>query len=295
MKRLVIIFALLAQAVCFGQVRVESIGGVCRLDGHTREEAEKIAEDNAKRNAVEKAFGSEVSYGSLLKHKDGRESFYTKTETRNSAVVKVLSKGVSYTGNIVTVWINADVYKCNGEAPISFLGEKQDYGDNEQIQFEIEFHRPSYLHIFWIDEDTGEGDVLYPRGRRGSKEFCADGGYYRFPGSSETPYFGLICPDAMSYEDKYREYSKTGKLDLKKSKETKMPSSGKLTEGKWIRTGSRRAGEKTKHITIIFVTTNNNVHFNASEVNEETLLDWWCDLPIQERSSPVKKHLTLRY
>lgn len=295
MKRLSFIFVFLFQVVvCLGQVFTQ-VSGECRVsDRVSYEDAVEIATDIAKGRAVEETCGVDVSTFTLLRRIDDDQCVSSKTIANSYAVVRVSDREIVQKRNRVIVTISGEVYKTVMPRAIGVSEPKKTYTGNDFLSFDVSFYKPSYIKIFWFDEETGDGGMLYPNNARSSIKYEPDNYPVSFPYRGELNYIKAICPFMMTQEDYINEVSRTGTVPHPARRENQMPQLRNANGGKWVKPDKVKMEGFEKHISIIFVTTSNNVPCNLTDVTEESFLEWWCALPYAERELPVKKHITLK-
>lgn len=268
MKNGLLTLALLLNPILsFGQ-QIVTTYGECRVDrGTTYEQAVEKALDHAKREAINTVCGLDVSTFSIVRTSDDTRSYNSKTTTNAYGVVRIHDKSVEYDNGYVRVEITGEVYKVFVPRAISVSGLKDVYDLNDNLAFSISFHKASYLKIFWFDEENGDGGILY------NGYTCFDGSDYPvdFPVFRGDNYKKMICPTLMTSDDRLREWSISGVYKT-------------ISEDDRI----------DKHVTILFVTTKDSVPFTSNTVNEDTFMDWWCDLPVAEREMPERKTITIK-
>lgn len=296
MKRLslVLLFLLQVVGICLGQV-FSNVTSECYYGKNkTYEEALEDATERAKAKAIEVTCGTDVSKFSILRTTNDRENYTSKTITNSYAVVRVFDRRVEKKRNRVIVSIDGEV--CTSSVPISmYVGDvRRMYTNDDRITFNVSFYKDSYIKIFWFDEETGDGGLLYPQPGSYVRKFEGDNSTIRFPFVNETSYFSVMCPQAKTYEETYNEWAMNGRVSAPPRREADMPQPRNAGGGKWHLVGSGTNKKIEKHVSIVFVTTEHNIPCNLSYINEENFLEWWCALPYSERALPVKKHITLK-
>lgn len=287
---LAIVFLLLQSLIGLGQEFVIATGE-CLLSGKEYWDAVAIATDNAKQEALNKTCGVDVSTFTLIRTTNDNTRYNSKVLNNSRGVVRVMDKNIESDGRIVRVTISGEVYSVSSNKVIDVQNVKGVYGPKDNITFNVSFYKPSYLKIFWIDEENGDGGILY----NGQTYFDATGYSNKFPLNSSDNYKKKICPWLRTPQDKLDEFSYSGKLASQRIPDHLMPQPGNASGGKWTVVGKKAVISQTeKHVTLIFVTTDNNIPFNGSKVNENELMAWWCSLPLSERGMPEKRTITLK-
>ena len=283
-------FVLLLVQVCPGQ-SFSDITGECRYGReHTYDEAVEIATNRAKNKAVENVCCSEVSSFSIVDYGNDRESYNGNVVSSTSAEVLVRDRQITAKRKKVIVSISGEVYKCNPRRVATVRTGNDVFYANDLLAFHVSFHRSSYLRILWFDEVTGEGGMLYPIEDDRPALFESGCGC-SFPGDPRISYISLICPWVMSPSQKWDYFQKYGKLPDQNIKECDMPAPRNANHGTW---GRPKHTANERHVTIVFVTTENNMPFNLKTIDRESFLNWWISLPIEDRDSLIKKHITLK-
>ena len=259
---------LLLPLVGKGQVTTTTVGECPVTKSITYQEAVDIALENAKREAVAQVCGTEVSTFSLIRTVNDDRDYTSRIMTNAYGVVRVLDKDVNYDGRYVKVTMTGEVYRVMVPRAITVSDLDNVCDVNEDLTFRVSFHKSSYLKIFWFDQDTGDGGILYD----GNTGF--DGSDYPigFPINKWECYKKKICPFLMTQRDRMNEWSRTGVV----------PPSAPTPDA------------TTKYVTILFVTTQHNVGFNGSKITEESFMDWWCNLPMSEREMPEKRTVAIK-
>lgn len=289
-----LVFLLLRVFTCLGQV-FNDVSVECRYGKNVPyEEALRKATEKAKSEAIALTCGTDVSSFSILRTTEKETRYTTKTISNGYAVVRVYDRRVYSRGNQIKVIISGEVVKSNIPMSVEVWNLSRMYTNDQRITFDVSFYRDSYLKVFWFDEETGEGGLLYPQDGTYDRKFEGDNRQIRFPMSDESQYFGMICPGIKTQEDKYNEWVRNGRVSAPYRNEWDMPKPRNAGGGKWVRKGSGESKSIEKNISLVFVTTQGNIPFNNRHVNEENFLTWWCGLPIAERALPVKKHVTLK-
>ena len=258
------------------------------------EDALREATEKAKAKAISLTCGTDVSRFSILRTTEKEMRYTSKTITNGFAVVRVYDRQVFLKKNRIKVVISGEVIKPDVPLSIDVMNLNHMYTNDQNITFDVFFYRDSYLKVFWFDEETGEGGMLYPQDGTYVTMFEGDNRLVHFPIHEESKYFGMICPGVKTQEDKYNEWIRNGHVSAPYRNEWDMPQPRNASGGKWVRKGSGEDKAIEKNISLVFVTTKNNIPFNTRHVNEENFLTWWCGLPIAERALPVKKHVTLK-
>lgn len=264
---LTILMLLLLSFTGRGQTMVTETGA-CSLDetGNDYWEAVEVALERAKALAVAKTNGEDVSVFALSRSDDNKTSFMTRYHLGSCGAIRVLDETVTRKGNDVVVEIDALVYDAQNQYTVAPTNIKRSYSRSEDIKFDLYFSKPSYLKIFWIDEETKEGGILY----NGNLRFVANGKQVSFPFDRADNYKKSICRNLMTPDDCARELSKTGELKPHEPDER---------------------GEK--FVTLWFVTTNSLENWEG-DVTEETFFDWYNQIPVTERNTPINKTISIK-
>ena len=287
---MLLVFLLFQVLTCLGQP-FSDISGECRYGReYTYDEAVDVATRRAQNKAIESVCYSEVSSFSIVDYKNDAESYKGNVVTNTSAEVFIKDKQVTTKRNKVIVSISGEVYACNPRRVATVKINNNVYYSNDVLAFNVSFYRNSYLKILWFDEVTGEGGKLYPIEDDRPALFVADGGY-SFPRDTRISYISLICPWIMSPAQKWDYFQKYGKLPDQNIKEGNMPAPRNANHGTW---GKPKHTANEKHITIVFVTTENNIPLDLQTIDRETFFNWWISLPLGDRDSLIKKHITLK-
>lgn len=288
---LFMVIFLLKVFTCLGQ-GFHDITVTHKIDRNTTyEDAVYLATEEAKAMAIEQVCGTGVGYFSILKIADKKTTFFSKTTTNTYAMVRLFDKRIERTKKSVTVTIDGEI--CAPPVPSTFHVDvpKSTYVSTDDVTFNVSFFRDSYLKIFWFDEQTGEGGILYPQQKSFNERFIGDNRFINFPLYGDINYFKKICPEARTKDDLHEEWIRTGRISSgRKITKEDLP---KPRGGGWHAQGEGN-NHIEKNVVIVFVTTNSNVPYSFSDVNEEMFMDWWFGLPYSEKSIPVKKHITLK-
>lgn len=268
-KLLFTVIILLLPLVGRGQVTVTAVGECPVTKNVTYQEAVDIALENAKREAVTTVCGTEVSTFSLIRTVNDDRDYTSRIMTNTYGVVRVLEKDINYEGNYVKVTITGEVYRVVVPRAITVSDLDSVCDVNEDLTFRVSFHKSSFLKIFWFDQDTGDGGILY----EGNTGFDDSNYAIGFPINKWEDYKKKICPFLMTQRDRINEWSRTGVV----------PPTASVPEG-----------VTEKFVTILFVTTQHNFKFSGRDVTEETFMDWWCGLPVSEREMPEKRTVTIK-
>ena len=266
MKNILTITALLLlPLVGLGQTVVTKTG-TCLLteaDANYRK-AVNIALDRAKVFAVSEVCGEDVSVFSLSRN----GSFTVNYNVGSYGVVHVLDKVVERDEESVTVTMTGEVYRVVVPRAITVSGMDNVCETDEDLTFNISFHKKSYLKIFWFDEENEDGGILF----NGRVCFNDDARPVSFPSEAQhIDYKKAICPGLRTKRDMAMELAKTGTLK-----------------------SYPRDNREDKHVTILFVTTTHNMPFSEQKVTEKSFMDWWCELPSSEREMPEKRTITIK-
>ena len=283
----IIVFLLQATA-CLGQV-FTGVTAEYRFNRNTMsvEDAVCIAVDKAKDAAIEAVSNVEVSHYSILRTFNEENYYKSKITTSTGAVVRVCEKQVEVKRNKVRVAISGVVYPTKNRSVIDvWLREAED-----DVTLRVSFNRDSYLRIFWFDNETNEGGLIYPLEKEVSKKFGANT-TVKFPSNDEIGLVSLVCPWVMSKSEKWAYYRKYGKLPSSGYREEDLPEIRNQGRGTWSRHGYSGG---CRNISLVFVTTENNVPVDRGINNEEMFYDWWTSLPLDDRDALVKKNITLRF
>ena len=271
MKRILTISTLLLLSFAgLGQTVVTKTGS-CLLSetGTDYEKAVQVALDRAKVFAVSEVCGEDVSVFSLSRTNDSGTSFMTKYNVNTYGVVRVLDKVVERRAKAVYVTMTGEVYRVIVPRAINSISGLNDvYRLDDDLRFDVEFSKRSFLKIFWFDEENGNGGILY----NGCVCFNNNNKPVSFPSESYENYKKVICPNLRTPQDCAIELAKNGTL---------KPS---VSDGREV-----------KYVTLLFVTTPQNVEFDdKQEVTESSFMDWWCNLEYGERELPEKRTITIK-
>jgi len=283
-RSLVIITVFLLQAVhCLGQVFTGVQSTYWLTDDVTKNEAIKLATDEAKSQAIYATCGVEVSSYSLLRISDNEEYYKHKLTTNSYAVVRVYNKDVQIKKDRVIVTIDGEVFTAELPVPLFVHSLEKTYISYEDIKFSVTFCQDAYLKIFWFDDQTGEGGILYPQPGSYDMKFSASNSGVSFPFNDDVRYMGLIFKSLQTPEERVKPQNHY----VNENNLPKPRNAGNLKTSKQLK-------NVEKDVSIVFVATQNKLPFNYERVNEENFLNWWCDIPISERALPVKKHITIK-
>ena len=269
MKKFLTILFLLLSTIAWGQAVVTTTG-VCsmREAGGEYYKACRIALERAKALAVADVCGEDVSVFSISKHSDERASFITKYNISSYGIVRVLNKEDYQKHNKVVVKITSEVYDASGPKYIDVTGTCGVYDISQNITCDIRFFNTSYLKIFWFDNLTGCGGILYDE----SRQFHTSPYPIRFPDvGTKTNFKKMICPWLMTPDEIMYEWRRTH-----------------------VYHGTPKGTDEDKYVTLVFVATNSNVPYTPNTVNEECFLNWWCSLPCSERSELERKSIIIK-
>ncbi len=269
-KTVVIFLAFLSGlfSLAFGQERITATGECDLKRGMSYETAVDIATECAKREAVIRTCGNEVSSFSLLRTRDDNTRYHSNVLTNSYGLVKVVDKVVTKKHKKVSVTITGDVYDISGPKYLDVTGLMGSYKLDQNITFDVRFFNNSYLKIFWFNNLTGCGGMLYD----GSYQFHPSPYPVRFPDAQERVNFKkMICPWLMTPDEIRYEWCRTHEFH-----------------------GIPKGTDEDMYVTLVFVATNSNVPYTPNTVNEECFLNWWCSLPCSERSELERKSIIIK-
>lgn len=269
MKNILTITFMLLSSILWGQTVVTTTGSCSmRETGGDYQRACDIALERAKALAVSDVCGEDVSVFSLSKVCGEKTSFTTKYNISSYGVVRVISKDEVKRHNRVSVTITGEVYDVSGPRYLDVSGMLNVYNMDQNIAFDVKFNNPCYLKVFWLDNQTGTGGILYD----GSRKFNTSPYPVRFPDACDcVNYKKVICPFLKTNDEIMRDWCVNH-----------------------VYYGTPKSTGEDKYVTVVFVATNSNVPYVENYVNEENFLRWWCSLPCDERAGLERKSFIIK-
>ena len=132
-----------------------------RGDRVSKEEAMELALLDAKANAIEKAYGNDVTVFEALSVKNNKENYRLVANSQINGLVQVIESDFSHTKKCVRVNVVALVNKNNKDSFIKVDGIKTTYQLTEHIRFKVTFYDSGYLYVFGLSTSK-KGLQLYP-------------------------------------------------------------------------------------------------------------------------------------
>ena len=253
-----------------GQVfhNVEAVGECEKKEGV---DAERVALVRAKEAALNEVLGQTISSSTVYRIRDDKEEFYKNTHVQRTGVVFVLDQEIVDTKKKVTVTIHADVVSakmpktldvetvCQKNGKNDYLLKCRQYTENDKLEFNIKSYGRNCINVFWFDEDTYEGGLLF--------SCVMTEGQERSYG--EYGFWKRIFPELLTKDEREAIWFK---------------------EHRYIKETPRTGG--TKHLKIMFVATPDKLAPANSIKNELDFEKWWCEVPQNQRQLPVIEHIT---
>ena len=253
-----------------GQVfhNVEAVGECEKKPGVN---AERVALNRAKEAALNEVLGQTISSSTMYRIIDDKEEFYKNTHVQKTGVVFVLDQEIVDTKKKVTVTIHADVVSadmpktfderliCQKNGESDYLLKNRQYTENDKLIFNIKSYSNNCINVFWFDEDTYEGGLLFScfvtRGQ--DREF------------GEYAFWKRIFPELLTPDEREDIW---------------------FREHRYIKEKPRTGGKR--HLKIVFIATPDRLAPADGVKNELDFERWWCEVPYNQRQQPAIEHIT---
>lgn len=280
MKRifLFIVVLFLACSTCWGQVLHVTASGESTI-------SERKAIEEAEIRALEAA-GIEVSVESIsttsLSNGKASSSFNRRTAVNSQALIKVCGCEVTKDRGLYIANINADVAFMPSTPSLHVFGLQEKYAIDKSLYFNLSFNDKSYLTILWFDEDSRECGIL------------TDGLYVtsdrlvRFP-EGDKSYRNTIAKHFDSRET-VEDVNSCGETVYKRVYTEQF-----FANKTWGTVTNPQKKVRTKNISLVFLTTPDYNPFipKSYYFTKDDFVDWYFDLPLEQRRRIVEKKIVL--
>jgi len=253
---------------CFSQVMVESTGVYYykRGDRVSKEEAMELALLDAKANAIEKAYGNDVTVFEAFSVKNNKEDYRLVANSQINGLVQVIESDFSHTKKCVRVNVVALVNKNNKDSFIKVDGIKTTYQLTEHIRFKVTFYDSGYLYVFGLSTSK-KGVQLYPNWDESQSNFYTKHNVQTFP-TKKVSYIPVRRVKGVSPKYLDGVPKDCDKFYLCES------------------------GEYNHVMTLFFVLTK-SPHPFKTHVTYNNILDWYFSIPEEEKNGMEIKNFTV--
>ena len=233
---------------------VESTGEYCykRGDRVSKEEAKDYALMDARANALEKAYGRNVTvFESLSKKPSKKEDYYVLSTSQINGAVQILENNFEYSRKSVKVNVKALVSKTNTDSFIKVNGIQSMYRLMDPIMFKIVFYENGYLYVFGLSKDW-KGVQLYPNDQENVRNYYTKGESQLFPTKRHVSYRPVRRSNS-GQKDPYNFYL--------------CPS-----------------GDYNKTMTLFFVFLKSEHPYKENEVTYNNIMKWYMNVPEEDKN-----------
>ena len=246
--------------------------------------SERDAIEDAKINALEKA-GVEVSVESVstLSRTNGKaaNSYNRKTICNSQALIKICESNVRREGGYYLAEIAAKVVFIPSAPLVHVFNLQNKYTLDKSLYFNLVFTDTAYLTIVWFD-DNGKACGFLTK----SKYVANTDTMTRFP-DDELSYRNAISK-MFDGREIVEHVNTNGETSYKRV------YTEEFFYGKTWGTSTSKS-HKVKNITLLFLTTPDFNSFNPPTpyFTKDDLVDWYSELPLEQRRRIVEKKITL--